>query len=106
MYRLVNPFENQMAAVQFVSNKKDQAVIFNYLIDNRYDLNSLLANTKLKGLDAAKKYKIKEINIYPGTKSSINEETVYSGEYLMTIGINPNLSHRRTSVVIEINEAK
>ncbi len=106
MYRLVNPFENQMAAVQFVSDKKDQAVMFNYLVDNRYDLNSLLSNTKLKGLDASKKYKIKEINVYPGTKSSINEETVYSGEYLMTIGINPNLSHRRTSVVFEINEVK
>lgn len=106
MYRLVNPFENQMASVQFVNDKKNQAVMFNYLVDNRYDLNSLLSNTKLKGLDASKKYKIKEINIYPGTKSSINEETVYSGEYLMTIGINPNLSHRRTSVVLEINELK
>ncbi len=106
MYRLVNPFENQMASVEFVSDKKDQAVMFNYLVDNRYNLTSLLANTKLKGLDASKKYKIKEINIYPGAKSSINEETIYSGEYLMTVGINPNLSHRRTSVVIEINEVK
>lgn len=106
MYRLVNPFENQMASVEFVSDKKDQAVMFNYLVDNRYNLTSLLANTKLKGLDASKKYKIKEINIYPGAKSSINEETIYSGEYLMTVGINPNLSHRRMSVVIEINEVK
>lgn len=106
MYRLVNSFENQMASVEFVSDKKDQAVMFNYLVDNRYNLTSLLANTKLKGLDASKKYKIKEINIYPGAKSSINEETIYSGEYLMTVGINPNLSHRRMSVVIEINEVK
>ena len=106
MYRLINPFENQMASVQFVNNKKDKAVMFNYLTDNRYDLNSLLANIKLKGLDATKKYKIKEINIYPGTKSSINGETVYSGEYLMTIGFNPNVSSRRTSVVIEISEVK
>lgn len=106
MYRLVNPFESQMASVQFVNDKKDKAVMFNYLIDNRYDLNSLLANIKLKGLDTTKKYKIKEINVYPDTKSSLNEDTVYSGEYLMTIGFNPNVSHRRTSVVIEINEVK
>lgn len=106
MYRLVNPFENQMASVQYVNEQKDHAVMFNYLVDNRYDLTSLLSTTKLKGLDAKKKYKIKEINIYPGTKSTINEEIIYSGDYLMTIGINPNLSNRRTSVVLEINEVK
>ncbi|WP_435356774.1 alpha-galactosidase [Emticicia sp. SJ17W-69] len=106
MYRLVNPFENQMASVQFVNDKKDQSVMFNYLTENRYDLNSLLSNIKLKGLDANKKYKVKEINLYPGTSSTIKENIIYSGEYLMTIGFNPSVSNRRTSVVIEINEVK
>jgi alpha-galactosidase len=106
MHRLVNPFENQMASVQFVNEKKDQSVIFNYLTENRYDLTSLLQNIKLKGLDVQKKYKITEINLYPETKSSINSEKIYSGEYLMTIGFNPNISNRRTSVVLEVNEVR
>jgi alpha-galactosidase len=106
MYRLVNPFENQMAAVQFVNKSKDQTVVFNYLTENRYDLISLLKGIKLSGLDAKKKYKIKEINLYPNTKSTINAEQIYSGEYLMTIGINPDISSRRTSVVLEVNEVR
>jgi alpha-galactosidase len=81
-------------------------VIFNYLTENRYDLTSLLQNIKLKGLDVQKKYKITEINLYPETKSSINSEKIYSGEYLMTIGFNPNISSRRTSVVLEVNEVR
>ena len=106
MYRLVNPFENQMASVQFVNKNKDQSVVFNYLTENRYDLVSLLKGIKLSGLDTKKKYKIKEINLYPNSKSTINTEQIYSGEYLMTIGINPDISSRRTSVVLEINEVK
>jgi alpha-galactosidase len=105
-YRLVNPFENQMASIQFVSKNKDQAVVFNYLTENRYDLISLVKGIKLSGLDAKKKYKIKEINLYPNTKSTINAEQIYSGEYLMTIGINPDISNRRTSVVLEVNEVR
>lgn len=106
MYRLVNPFENQIAAVQYVSKTQSQAVVFNYLLDTRYDLTSLLHNVKLQGLEPSKKYRLKEINIYPETKSTIDDSVVYSGDYLMTIGINPKLNHRRTSVVIEINEVK
>ncbi len=60
----------------------------------------------LKGLEATKKYKIKEINVFPGTVSSIDENKVYSGDFLMTVGISPQLSGKRTSVVIEINEIK
>jgi alpha-galactosidase len=106
MYRLVNPFENQMASVQFVSDSKDRAVVFNYLTENRYDQNSLLGPIKLKGLVADKKYQVKEINVYPGTSSLIDSTKIYSGEYLMTIGLNPFVSSRRTSVVLEINAAK
>ena len=106
LYRLINPFGNQMAAVEYVKKDKSQAVMFNYLIENRFDMNSLIPDIKLKGLDPEKKYSIKEINVFPGTKSSIDEKMVYSGDYLMKIGINPAINHQRTSVVLEINEVK
>jgi len=106
LYRLINPFGNQMAAVEYVKKDKSKAVIFNYLIENRFDMNSLIPDIKLKGLDPEKKYSIKEINVFPGTKSSIDEKMEYSGDYLMKIGINPAINHQRTSVVLEINEVK
>jgi len=55
-------------------------------------------------LNPEKKYSIKEINLYPGTRSSLAADLVLSGEYLMTIGFNPDVSTRRTSVVVTVEE--
>jgi alpha-galactosidase len=60
----------------------------------------------LNGLNAAKKYKIKEINLYPGTISTINSNHVYSGDFLMNVGINPDINAKRASVVLEITEVE
>lgn len=106
MYHLVNPWENPIAAVQFVSKKKDHAVMFSYLTTNRFELSFSFNPIRLEGLDANKLYRVKEINIYPDTESTLEKERIYSGEYLMTIGVNPDITLKRTSVVLEINEAK
>jgi alpha-galactosidase len=45
------------------------------------------------------------VNLFPGTKSSI-ENATYSGKYLMTIGINPDVHEERTSVLIGVQEVK
>ena len=61
----------------------------------------------LKGLDSGKNYTVKEINLYPGVRSSIGaEKKIYSGHFLMTVGINPDANGRRTSVLLEINEIR
>lgn len=80
--------------------------MFNYLVNNRYKITATNRPVLLEGLDAQKKYRVKEINIYPGTKSSINTEQVYSGDFLMKAGINPDVNLQRTSVVVEIEELK
>ena len=61
---------------------------------------------QLAGLDPAKKYHVKEINLYPGTASPLDENKIYTGEFLMKVGINPHVNGRRQSVVLEISEAK
>ncbi|MEY2869645.1 MAG: hypothetical protein RIR01_2142, partial [Bacteroidota bacterium] len=33
-------------------------------------------------------------------------ENVYSGNFLMTVGINPNVTLKRTSVILEITQVK
>lgn len=104
-YRLANPKEGSVAAMLYVDADQSAAVMFNYLVNNRYDEGSKLP-IKLKGLNTAKKYKIKEVNLYPGTNTSIDESKTYSGDFLMKIGFNPILNSGRTSVVLQIEELK
>lgn len=89
----------------YVNKDKSKAVMFNYLVNSRFGSGSIWP-VKLKGLQPDKRYSVKEINLYPGTKSSLGESNVYSGNYLMTVGFNPNVNLRRTSVILEINETR
>ena len=107
LYRLISPLENPFASLMMVSEDKSRAVMFNYLTTNRFERLLSPNPIKFKGLDPTKKYSITEINLYPGTKSSIsNIENTYTGDFLMTTGFNPKLDRARTSVVLEINELK
>jgi alpha-galactosidase len=105
-YRLSNPWERPFASVLLVDEKKERAVSFNYVVTNRFEFSYSIAPIKLAGLDPAKKYRIREINTYPGIPSTIDEKAVYSGDFLMNVGFNPDMSLKRMSVVLEINEVK
>lgn len=100
-YRLSNPTESSVAAMLYLDENKSSGVIFNYLVNYRYAVNSS-SPILLKGLDPAKKYRIQEINLYPGAKSSIKGETTYTGDFLMKAGFNPDVNSSRTSVVLKI----
>jgi alpha-galactosidase len=104
-YRLSNPREQSVASVMYVDPAKSSGVIFNYLVNYRYSEGSKFP-IHLKGLDPLKKYQLKEVNLYPGTHSDIDDKKVYSGDFLMKIGFNPDVNAGRTSVVIQINEVK
>ena len=106
MYRLVNPHENDIAALMYVNPDKSKAIVFNYLVNNRFNITATKGPVVLNGLNPKKKYTLKEINMYPGETSSIASDKVYTGDFLMKAGINPNVSLKRTSVVLEINEVK
>jgi alpha-galactosidase len=106
MFRLVNPYENHIAALMYVNPTKSKAVVFNYLVNNRFHIIATERPVVLNGLDPKKKYTVKEINMYPGVASKIASDKVYTGDFLMKAGINPHVSLRRTSVVLEINEVK
>ena len=104
-YRLANPRDNPVAAVMYVDEMKSSAVLFSYLVNYRYEEKSKIP-FRLKGLDAGKKYRVAESNLYPGTKTTIDETKVYTGDFLMTIGFNPDVNARRTSVVLKIEEVR
>lgn len=104
-YRLQSPWDNDAASIMYVDNAKAKAVMFNYLVNNRYGTGTRVP-IRLKGLDPQKKYAVKEINLYPGAKSSIESDLVLTGDFLMNVGVNPHVDKNRTSVVIELDEAR
>ncbi len=88
----------------YVDSVKSSAVIFNYLI--QLQVRRRYLPIRLKGLDPQKKYQLKEINLYPGVKSVLDSDAVYTGDFLMKIGYNPQVNADRTSVVIQVNAMK
>ena len=101
-YRLQSPYQEEVAAISYVDDAKDTAIIFNYFvaITSVSDVNIPI---KMQGLDASKQYSIKEVSLYANTKSPIDETKIYSGDFLMNIGYNPQANARRTSVVLVVS---
>src|SRR5665648_20883 len=102
LYRLASPDENPYASVMFVNDTKTKAVVINYVVTNRFNVTYSPTPIRLTGLDATKKYRIQEINLYPGTKTTLNGSTIFSGDFLIKNGYNPDMNLRRTSVVLEV----
>jgi alpha-galactosidase len=55
LYRLASPDENPYASLMFVNEGKTKAVVFNYVVTNRFDLTYSPTPIRLNGLDASKK---------------------------------------------------
>ena len=106
MYRLANPYENDLASLMYVNEQKTESVMFNYLTNWRYLAETSLRPILLQGLDKGKIYRLTEINLYDGASTPVDHQKVYSGEYLMNVGFNPSVNSNRTSVVIKIESVE
>lgn len=107
LYRLISPYDENRVVVMYVNEDKTQAILFNYYMNLRKKDN--FSKVILQGLDAAKQYRIKEINLFPGTKSLLTEnENIFSGAYLMEVGLNlaSGKLQSLSSNVVEITEVK
>jgi alpha-galactosidase len=107
LYRLISPYDENRAVLMYVNENKSKAVLFNYHMNTRR--KDIFSRVKLQGLDPQKKYRIKEINLFPGTKSSQpDNEKVVTGDYLLTTGLNlaPGRANALTSNIYEITEEK
>ena len=103
LYRLVSPYEEPRAVLMYTDKSKNKAILFNYIMN--YRRKEYLGRVRLDGLDASKQYKIEEINQIDGVKSALPEHgKVYSGDYLMKIGLNLSAGKvaALTSSIIEI----
>ena len=100
-YRLVSPYESSHMAVNYVSKDKGSAVLFTYDIHPIYSEPRL--NVKLQGLDPRAHYRVEEINLMPGAKSNLpGNGKVYSGDYLMKVGLDALTGKQMNSRVIEL----
>ena len=99
MYRLVSPYEGNHASTMMVNGDKSKAVVFAFDIHPRY--REHLLPVKLQGLDPGRSYRVTEVNRMGGWPLGCDGKT-YSGEYLMTVGLNLFGNSAMTSHVLEV----
>lgn len=98
LYRLQSPYTHDRAAISYVSEKQDSALVFNYLQQKTiYGDNSVV---RLKGLKKDGLYKITEINKGSFSRMEAYEGKTFSGEFLMNIGIRFTMYNEFESAVL------
>lgn len=114
LYRLVSPFEHNRCALQYNSHDKDSSVIFCYnlaiYVSDGYVKTAPLRGAqfsdrgsdilKLQGLDARKEYLVKK------TEDPNDNGTVYTGDFLMSIGIGWPLRNSFESTILSVKAIK
>jgi alpha-galactosidase len=87
----------------YVSANKQRAVFFAF--NTNESLKYKYPPIKLRGLDPSKKYKINEINVKGKSILGINNR-VFTGDFLMKVGIQINLRKAFQSIIVELEESK
>ena len=105
LYRLISPYDEKRAVLMYVDSTKTKAVLFSYVLNLRF--HQTFNSVKLAGLDPKQSYRVVETNLAPDAKSGLKENgIVYSGDYLMTVGLqlSPGYALPQSSAVIEITK--
>ena len=100
-YRLISPYETNHTSVMHVDESQNKAVVYAYDIFPRYGENTYAV--KLQGLNPSKDYRIEEINLMPNSKSRLAANgKIYSGDFLMKIGLNLFTTSKLNSRILEL----
>jgi alpha-galactosidase len=98
LYRLQSPYEKPQAALSYVSADRAHAVVFIYRLSE-----TTFPSVKPRGLDPAKRYRVREINLAPEKKSRLSiHDQIVTGADLMADGFSAPLRRSLESAVIEI----
>ncbi|UCJ09126.1 alpha-galactosidase [Chitinophaga pendula] len=105
-YRLVSPYEGNHTALMYVSESREQALLYAYDVYPRF--GEMLLAVRCQGLDPRQKYRVKEINLMPGVQpeEAFNGSKVYSGDYLMKVGLEVFTTKKLHSRVLELEVVK
>ena len=94
LYRLVSPYEHNIASLMYVSSDKDRAILFAF--HHHFRFGDMFDNIRPQGLDPNAQYKVRDINVLDPARKQWSE-TTYSGEFLMKHGFNVVSSWGSTS---------
>jgi alpha-galactosidase len=98
LYRLESPYAGTRACLAYVAPDQSQAVLFVYQL--KY---SEAAPVKLRGLDPARRYMVREVNLPEGASSTMAENgEIVAGAALMNDGLTPSCQQAYESAVIEL----
>ena len=100
LYRLSSPYESRVASLMYVCGKR--AVVFAWLMDKW--LADSPPPLRLKGLNPAARYLVREINMNEdGSLTNVHEQ-VLGGDFLMDAGIRIRWKKAFQSVCLEVAE--
>ena len=99
LYRLVSPYSGNHACNQFMSKDGSLGAIFTFDIYPRWSEHCY--NVKLQGLDPEARYELYEIDRFDADDYSCG---VYTGEYLMEVGVPILTNYRLHSRVYELRK--
>ena len=97
LYRLVSPYEKPLSAVMYASETKDAAAVFALGLKIKGERVETL---RLRGLDPAARYSVKEINRGNALHAALPEAA--TGRELMGAGVEVRLSGDYDSAVFEV----
>lgn len=114
-YRMISPYENKhLASLMYVDDTKEKAVFFAYHLTMNNEEKAGFAPFKMVGLDPGKNYKVVEINIDKYNKNHkgkllnrnrfTNSGKVFTGEFLMEVGVSLKFKREYESAVLEVVE--
>ncbi len=97
LYRLESPYEGKRAALDYVAPDRSRAVLFVYQLGE-----AAFGPVKPRGLDPAKRYRVRELNLPAGARSRLAlDNQVVDGATLMAGGLASPLRRAVESAVIE-----
>ncbi|MDR2085805.1 MAG: alpha-galactosidase [Dysgonamonadaceae bacterium] len=102
LYRILSPYKHNRTVWMYVDETKDEAIVFNFLI--RKEVYPVPPTIVLQGLDPEKQYVLQEINKAPDNWSRFSkyEGKIFSGEYLMTVGLHFAMYDEMESLTIKL----
>ncbi len=101
IFRLESPYESVRAAQISVASDQNRAVAFAWQLETS---KTAPARLVLRGLDAQKRYLVREINLKAGQNAQVGENgQVLSGAVLMQNGVSISLAEQFDSAVLEFS---
>ena len=107
LYRLVSPYDNKgLASLMYVTPEQNEAVF--YVYKTTHFINSIIPVVKMAGLDANKKYKVKDLTPVNEKKPCAVDGKVFSGKMLMEEGLAMRnlLKTEYSSLALQLVEVK